>query len=120
MKYTDSHEWIKVSSGIGIVGITSFAKQELGDVVFLELPKMGRTVKAGEEACVLESTKSAADIYSPVSGEIVEINAALKENLNSLNHSPEHDGWLFKIKLSRPEELQDLLDEPTYKALIQS
>lgn len=109
-KYTDTHEWIEINNTIGTVGITEYAQKELGDIVFVELPKVGKTVKAKEEAVVLESTKAAADVYSPVSGTIVEVNTKLTEASELVNQSPEGKGWLYKIELSHPDELVALSD----------
>jgi glycine cleavage system H protein len=117
MKYAQSHEWIDVTEEVGTVGITSFAQKELGEVVYIELPIMGKQVKAGDEIAVLESTKAAADIYSPVSGEIIAVNHALKEKPDLLNKFPETEGWLFKIKLTQLEELTALLDRDAYRSL---
>src|SRR5688500_16653619 len=105
MKFTESHEWIEVHSNVGVVGITDYAQKELDDIVYIELPKVGKHVKAGEEAAVLESTKAAADVYSPVSGTIIEVNQSLVTASELVNRSPEKEGWLFKIKLSDPQEL---------------
>jgi glycine cleavage system H protein len=118
MKYTESHEWIVMEKEVGTVGISHFAQKELGEVVYLELPFVGKKIKAGDEIAVLESTKAAADIYSPVSGEIIAVNQALKEGLHLLNQSPETEGWLFKIKTTVPEELQQLLEKDAYLAMI--
>ena len=114
MKFTQSHEWINVVENIGTVGITDHAQKELGEIVFVELPKVGKIVKAGEEAVVLESTKAAADVYSPVSGEIMEVNASLKDAAELVNQAAESEGWLFKIKLSNPNELENLMDVEAY------
>jgi glycine cleavage system H protein len=97
MYFTDSHEWITVEGDLGKVGVTAYAKKELGEVVYLELPDIGRQVKAGEEVVVLESTKAAADIYAPVSGEIVAVNEVVGHSPDVLNQSPEDRGWLFQI-----------------------
>lgn len=118
MKYSASHEWIDVSGEIGTVGVTDYAQKELGDIVYVELPEVGKRVKAGEEAAVLESTKAAADIYAPVSGEIVAVNARLNDASELINQSPQKEGWIFKIKLSSPEELAALMDETKYLASI--
>ncbi|MBI2742879.1 MAG: glycine cleavage system protein GcvH [Chlamydiales bacterium] len=119
MKFTPSHEWIRLEgTEIGVVGITQQAQTELGEVVYIELPIVGKRVKAGDEVAVLESTKAAADIYSPVSGEIVEINTQLKDASEKINTSPESEGWLFKIKLVNPAELELLLDRKSYIALL--
>jgi glycine cleavage system H protein len=108
IRFTDSHEWIHVQGNTGTVGITEKAGRELGEVVYAELPFVGKQVKAGEAVVVLESTKAATDIYSPVSGEIVEINQKLLDFIQHINQSPEQEGWLFKIKISNPKELDDL------------
>ena len=110
MKFAPSHEWIRVEKGIGTVGITDYAQSELGDIVYIELPSVGKAVQAGEEAVVLESTKAAADIYSPVSGEIVAVNESLIKDPQRINRSAEEEGWLFKIRLSNPKELDGLLE----------
>lgn len=118
MKYTKTHEWIKIDEkGNGIVGISDHAQGELGEIVYVELPKVGKAVKAGEEAAVLESTKAAADVYSPVSGTILEVNQKLSEQSELVNKSPENEGWLFKIQLSQREELNDLLEKESYQKL---
>jgi glycine cleavage system H protein len=117
MLFADSHEWIKVEGKTGVVGISAHAQQELGEVVYVELPQIGRTVKAGEEVAVLESTKAAADIYSPVSGTVVAVNAQVKENPSMINASPEAEGWLFQIQICHSEELDVLLDPERYLAL---
>lgn len=106
IRFTDSHEWIHVQGTMGTVGITEKAGRELGEVVYVELPLVGKQVKAGEPVVVLESTKAATDIYSPVSGEIIEINQKLLDFIQPINQSPEQEGWLFKIKLSKPEEFE--------------
>lgn len=119
MKFTESHEWIKVENGIGTVGITDHAQKELGEVVYVELPAVGKQVKAGQEVAVLESTKAAADIYSPVSGEIVEINQKLVDFIHHINASAEKEGWLFKIKLTDHAEIEKLLKRDKYLELVQ-
>ncbi len=118
MRFTDSHEWIKVENGVGTVGITEHAQKELGQVVFIELPSVGKQVNAGDEVAVLESTKAAADIYSPVTGEIVEINQKLGDFIHEVNSSAESSGWLFKIKLSDHTEIEALLNKEDYLSLI--
>ena len=118
MKYTDSHEWIIVEGNTGTIGVTQFAQGELGDIVYVELPEVGKTVKKGAEAAVLESTKAAADVYTPVSGQIIAINEKLKQEPDLVNSSPQKEGWLFKIQLTSPSELETLLDEATYTKLI--
>lgn len=120
MYFTDTHEWIQVEGNIGKVGITAFAKKELGEVVYLQLPQVGRNIKAGEEVVILESTKAAADIYAPVSGEVVAVNEAAASTPEFLNRSPEQEGWLFQIRLSNPSELDHLMNRATYESLISS
>lgn len=116
MKFTETHEWIDVKDGIGTVGISDYAQKELGDIVFVELPKIGKVVKAGEEVAVLESTKAAADVYSPVSGTIAEVNSALTSASELVNRSAEKEGWLFKIKLQTTKELDVLMDSKEYQS----
>ena len=118
MYYTDSHEWLEMKGNIGTVGITSHAQKELGEVVFVELPQVGAEIRAKEEVCVIESTKAAADIYSPVSGKVCEVNEAIQKNPSMINHSSEKEGWLFKIELSDLTELHSLMDESGYSSLI--
>ncbi|MBI5273731.1 MAG: glycine cleavage system protein GcvH [Chlamydiales bacterium] len=101
MKYTDSHEWIKIANNEGTVGITHFARKELGQIVYIELPKVGQRVESKEEVAVLESTKAAADIYSPVAGTIIAVNLALKENIQLINQDPENQGWIYKINIAK-------------------
>jgi len=120
MKYTKSHEWIKIEGQTGVVGITAYAREELGSVVFAELPALGKKLSMGKEAAVLESTKAAADIYSPVSGEVLSVNSELTKSPNLINNSPEDLGWLFTIKIENPAELESLLTEEEYRGMIQS
>ena len=118
LKYTKSHEWVRVSGDTAAVGITDHAQHELTDVVFVELPEVGRKVKAGEACAVVESVKTASDIYSPVSGEIVELNQPVTDNPALVNTEPYAGGWFFKIKLSNPAELNALLSPEDYKKQI--
>jgi len=118
LKYAESHEWILVEGEIGTVGITDHAQAELTDIVFAEPPKVGAKFSAKDPAAVVESVKAASDIYTPVSGEIVEANAALSENSALLNTDPFGAGWIFKIKLSNPAELDALKDAAAYREQI--
>jgi len=118
MKFTETHEWIRFEDGIGTVGVTTYAQKELGDIVYVELPGIGKNIKSGEEAAVLESTKAAADIYSPVSGEIIAVNEELKQASEKINQSAEGEGWIFKIRLSNSAELQNLMDLNRYQESI--
>jgi glycine cleavage system H protein len=116
MFYTESHEWIDGLEGVASVGVTEFAQDELGDIVYVELPKVGAFVEAGEELAVLESTKAAADVYAPVCGEVVEVNVRLKEDPGLINRSPQKEGWI--VKLSVKDEGENLLDEKGYQGRI--
>jgi glycine cleavage system H protein len=118
LKYTKSHEWVRVSGDTATVGITDHAQAELTDVVFVELPEAGRKVKAGEACCVVESVKTASDIYSPVNGEIVEVNKPVTDKPDLVNTEPYAGGWFFKIKLSNPAELNTLLSPEDYNKQI--
>jgi len=115
LKYTKSHEWVRVSGDIVTVGITDHAQHELTDIVFVELPDKGRKVKAGDACAVVESVKTASDIYSPVSGEILETNKAVVDNPALANSAPYAGGWFFKLKLSSPTELNALLTPDGYE-----
>jgi glycine cleavage system H protein len=117
LRYAASHEWISVADGIGTVGISDHAQQELSDVVFVDLPKVGAEAKAGAVIAVIESVKAASDIYAPVSGEIVEVNAALTAKPELVNQDP-YGAWLFKVKLAQPAELDALKDAAAYKAQV--
>src|SRR5882724_9646204 len=108
LKYTKSHEWVRVQGDTATIGITDHAQHELTDVVFVELPAVGRTVKAGEACAVVESVKTASDIYSPVSGQVAEINKAVADNPALVNTAPYGDGWFCRIKLGEPSELNVL------------
>lgn len=119
MKFTDSHEWIKQEGESALVGVSAYAQKELGDIVYVELPRIGKEVNKGEEAAVLESTKAAADVYAPLSGTILEVNEVLKEKPELINQSPEVQGWIFKIKLSKPSEIDALMDQSTYQKMVQ-
>lgn len=118
MKFTNTHEWIKVENGIGTVGVSEHAQKELGDIVYVELPQVGKEVKAGQEAAVLESTKAAADVYSPASGTITEVNQELNNRSELVNLSPQKDGWIYKIRLSNTQEVDALQDEASYLSKI--
>jgi glycine cleavage system H protein len=120
LKYAKSHEWVSVSDNSAVVGITDHAQHELTDIVFVELPEVGRKLKAGEACAVVESVKTASDIYSPLSGEIIEVNKAVVDNPALVNAEPHGGGWFFKIKLSNAAELAGLLTPEQYSAQIQS
>jgi glycine cleavage system H protein len=118
LKYAKTHEWVRVSGNIATVGITDHAQHELTDVVFVELPAVGRQVKAGDACAVVESVKTANDIYSPVSGEITEANQAIVANPALVNTDPYQGGWFYRLKLSSPAELDALLTPEQYQAQI--
>lgn len=118
LKYTKSHEWVRVSGDTATIGITDHAQHELTDVVFVELPEVGRKVKAGEACAVVESVKTASDIYSPVSGEVVEVNKAASDDPALVNREPFAGGWFCKIRLGNPAELAALLTPEQYQAQI--
>ena len=118
VKYSNEHEWIRVEGDVGTVGITNYAQEQLGDVVFVEVPQVGRKVAKGESIAVVESVKAASDIFAPVSGEVVEANAALAESPGDVNAEPMGKGWFFKIKLANKSELDGLMDEAAYDAFV--
>lgn len=113
-KYSETHEWIEIQGNAAVVGVSNFAQKELGEIVYVELPKKGKHVKKGEEAAVLESTKAAADVYAPVSGTINEVNTALMQHPELINSSAEKEGWLFKLALENPKEMDQLMTEDEY------
>jgi glycine cleavage system H protein len=113
--FTKEHEWIAVEGDTATVGITDYAQAQLGDVVFVEVPPAGTQVEQGKEAAVVESVKAASDVYAPVSGEVIEGNAALEGDPALVNTAPESDGWFFKVTLSEPGQLGALMDEAAYK-----
>jgi glycine cleavage system H protein len=116
-KYTKDHEWIKIDGGVGRVGITDFAQKQLGDVVYLDLPQVGRALKLGDAFGTVESVKAVSELYSPVSGEVVAVNSALAEKPETVNKDP-HGSWMVEIRLSAPAELESLLTVADYSALV--
>ncbi|PWU16836.1 MAG: glycine cleavage system protein H [Verrucomicrobia bacterium] len=118
LKYAPSHEWIRVSGETALIGITDHAQHELTELVFVELPEKGRQIKAGEACSVVESVKTASDIYSPVSGEVTEVNQAVTKDPKLVNDDPYGDGWFFKIKMADPAEVDKLLSSEQYSAQI--
>jgi glycine cleavage system H protein len=119
-KYTKDHEYIRIEGDLGVVGITDYAQQQLGDVVFVELPAKGKTVAKGAEAAVVESVKAASEIYAPVSGEVVEVNAALEGAPATVNEDSTGKGWFLKLKLSNKAELDGLMSENEYQAYLKT
>jgi glycine cleavage system H protein len=118
LKFANSHEWVRVSGDTAVVGISDHAQHELTDVVFVEVPQVGRKLKAGEAAAVVESVKTASDVYSPVSGEVIESNKALGDKPDLVNSDPYGQGWFFKVKLANPAELEKLLSPADYSSQI--
>ncbi|OIR07984.1 glycine cleavage system H protein [mine drainage metagenome] len=117
--FTKDHEWIAVANGEGVVGITDHAQHALGDLVFVELPELGRRVAQGGEIAVVESVKAASDVYSPVSGEVVAVNQAAADQPGLINEQPESDGWLYRLRLANAAELEGLMDRAAYDAFVQ-
>jgi glycine cleavage system H protein len=117
-RYTKDHEWIRLDGDVATVGITEHAQEQLGDIVYVELPAVGRKVGQGDEAAVVESVKAASDIYAPASGEVVAVNEALDGAPGAINEEAEGKGWFFRLKLSAPQQLDDLMDEAQYKAFL--
>lgn len=115
-KFTRDHEWIRIEGDVGTVGITDYAQQQLGDIVFIELPAVGTKVSRGGQIAVVESVKAASEIYAPAGGEIVAINEALIGDPAAVNRSPTADGWFFKMRLADPQDLAGAMDEAAYKA----
>lgn len=114
--YTTDHEWLRIEGDIATVGVTDYAQTQLGDVVFVELPKVGRVVKKAEAAAVVESVKAASDVYAPISGEVLEVNEALGADPSLVNSDPAGGAWFFKIRIANTSELDGLMDEAAYKA----
>jgi glycine cleavage system H protein len=116
IKYSKEHEWILVEGDTGTVGISDFAQEQLGDVVFVELPDVGKAMRKGDEGAVVESVKTASEVYAPATGEIIAVNDALNDDPDLVNTDPTGNGWFFKISISDAADLDDLMDEATYKA----
>jgi len=118
-RYTEDHEWVMVSGGEATVGISDHAQQQLGDIVFVELPEIGKKLVKGKEAAVVESVKAASEIYAPADGEVLAVNEALNDEPGKVNSDPEGSGWFFKMKLSDASQVASLMDEAAYKAFIE-
>ena len=116
--YTEDHDWVEVDGDIGTVGISEYAQGQLGDIVFVEVPDEGKEVTKGDDVAVVESVKAASDVYSPVSGTVIEGNSDLADNPALVNEDPEGEGWFFKLTLSDPSELEGLMDEAKYAAFV--
>ena len=120
VKYTSDHEWIRLEGDVATIGISNYAQEQLGDVVYVDLPEVGKAVSKGSEAAVVESVKAASEVYAPLSGEIVEVNAALGDAPGLINEDAEGNGWFMKIKLSDPGELDGLMDADDYATFVGS
>jgi glycine cleavage system H protein len=118
MRFTKDHEWVELNGDVATVGITAYAAEQLGDVVFVEVPDVGKTVKAGDGLAVVESVKAASDVYSPVSGEVVEANAAVADAPETVNAAPEAAGWFARLKVADPAEVEALMDRDAYEAFL--
>lgn len=118
MKYTEDHEYVRVEGDVATVGITIYAQEQLGDIVYVELPEKGKSLAKGDEAAVIESVKAAAEVYAPITGEVVEANAALDDSPALVNESPESDAWIMKIKIADTSELDGMMDAAGYKEFV--
>jgi glycine cleavage system H protein len=118
LKFTEEHEWLKIENGVATVGITTHAAEQLGDLVFVELPEVGATFEKGGDAATVESVKAASDVYCPLDGEIVEINEAITADPSLVNSDPQGAGWFFKLKLANAADAENLMDEAAYKELV--
>ena len=118
LKYTKDHEWIEPKGDTGIIGVSHFAQKELGDVVFVELPEVGRRLKQGEEFGTIESVKAVSEVYSPITGEVVEVNTELKDHPELVNQEPYGKGWILKIRIADPKELAGLMDAAAYSGYV--
>jgi len=118
LKFTKDHEWLRIEGAIATVGITQHAQEQLGDLVFVELPASGRSLERGAAAAVVESVKAASDVYAPISGEITEVNQCIVDEPNLVNSDPMGKGWFFKMKISDPSQIGTLMDESAYHALV--
>lgn len=120
VKYTEDHEWIKMDGDIATIGISAYATKQLGDVVFVELPDIGTDMEKGDEAAVVESVKAASEVYAPIGGEVTEVNESLEDAPETVNASPDGDGWFLKLKIKDASELDGLMDEAKYKSYCES
>jgi glycine cleavage system H protein len=119
LRFTTDHEWVRLDGDLAVVGITDYAQSQLGDVVYVELPEIGRHVEKGKEAAVVESVKAASEVYAPVSGEVAEVNEAIAADPAKVNADPTGEGWFLKLRLDDPRELDGLMDEDAYKRFVE-
>ena len=115
-RYTEDHEWLTIEGDVAVVGISNHAQEQLGDIVFVELPEVGKVLEKGKDAAVVESVKAASEIYAPADGEVLEVNEALNDEPGKVNSDPEGDGWFFKMKLADAGQVADLMDDAAYKS----
>jgi glycine cleavage system H protein len=119
-RYTRDHEWVRLEGDVAVIGISKYAQEQLGDIVYVELPELGKTLAKGAEAAVVESVKAASEVYAPVAGEVVAVNQALTDEPAKVNESPEVSGWFLKLKPANPADLDTLMDETAYKAFLET
>jgi len=119
-RYTRDHEWIRLDGDVATIGISDYAQEQLGDVVYVELPAVGKSFDKGAEAAVVESVKAASEIFAPVAGEVVEVNAALDAEPGTVNNSPEGDGWFMKLKVTNAADVNELMDGDAYEAFLET
>lgn len=119
LRFTKDHEWVRLDDDIAVIGITDYAQSQLGDVVYVELPEIGRQVQQGKEAAVVESVKAASEVYAPVSGEVAEVNETLVGDPAKVNADPMGEGWFLKLRVADPQQLDELLDEDAYKRFVE-
>jgi glycine cleavage system H protein len=119
VRYTKDHEWVRVEGDVAVIGITDYAQTQLGDVVYVELPQLGRRVEKGKEAAVVESVKAASEVYAPLTGEVIAVNDALSGEPGKINSDPLGEGWFLKLRIADAKELGDLLDEKAYQAFVE-
>jgi len=120
MRFTKDHEWVELNGDIATVGITAYAAEQLGDVVYVDVPEVGKALKTGEGLAVVESVKAASDVYAPIDGEVTEVNTALSDNPETVNQAPESDGWFAKVKVADPKAVEALMDRAAYEAFLQT
>ena len=119
LRFTKDHEWVRLDGDLAVIGITDYAQEQLGDVVYVELPEVGRRVEQGKEAAVVESVKAASEVYAPVSGEVAEVNDALAGDPAKVNADPMGEGWFLKLRLADPGQLDELMDEAAYRRFVE-
>jgi glycine cleavage system H protein len=119
-RYTRDHEWIRLEGGVAVMGITPYAQEQLGDIVFVELPEVGKKLEKGGEAAVVESVKAASEVYAPIAGEVVEVNSALADEPGKVNESADGEGWFLKLKPADPADIDALMDEAAYRAYLET